>query len=31
MNDVPSPNVTQLLLAWGNGDQQAFETLMPEV
>ena len=24
MNDVPSPNVTQLPVAWGNGDQQAF-------
>ena len=26
-----SPNVTQLLVAWGKGDQHAFDALMPEV
>jgi RNA polymerase sigma factor (TIGR02999 family) len=26
-----SPNVTQLLVAWGNGDRQAFDRLMPQV
>ena len=31
MSDTPSPNVTKLLVAWGKGDQQAFDTLMPEV
>ena len=29
--NTPSPNVTKLLVAWGKGDQQAFDTLMPEV
>lgn len=27
----PSPNVTQLLVAWGKGDRHAFDALMPEV
>src|SRR5207344_1361861 len=31
MSDVSPPNVTQLLVAWGKGDQQAFGTLMPQV
>ena len=31
MNDVPSPDITQLLVAWGKGDQHAFDALMPEV
>jgi len=31
MSDMSPPNVTQLLVAWGKGDQQAFGTLMPEV
>lgn len=31
MSDMSPPNVTQLLVAWGKGDQQAFDTLMPEV
>lgn len=26
-----SPNVTNLLVAWGKGDQQAFDKLMPQV
>ena len=26
-----SPNVTNLLVAWGRGDQQAFDRLMPQV
>jgi RNA polymerase sigma-70 factor (ECF subfamily) len=31
MNNTSSPNVTKLLVAWGQGDQQAFDTLMPAV
>ena len=31
MIDTPSPNVTKLLVAWGKGDQHAFDILMPEV
>jgi RNA polymerase sigma factor (TIGR02999 family) len=31
MSDSPSPNVTKLLVAWGKGDQRAFDALMPEV
>jgi RNA polymerase sigma-70 factor, ECF subfamily len=31
MIDTPSPNVTNLLVAWSKGDQQAFGTLMLEV
>jgi len=31
MSEVTSPNVTRLLVAWGKGDQQAFDALMPEV
>jgi RNA polymerase sigma factor (TIGR02999 family) len=31
MSETPSPDVTNLLVAWGKGDQQAFNTLMPEV
>jgi RNA polymerase sigma-70 factor (ECF subfamily) len=31
MSEATSPNVTQLLVAWGKGDQQAFDALMPEV
>jgi RNA polymerase sigma factor (TIGR02999 family) len=31
MSDNTSPNVTSLLVAWGKGDQQAFNALMPEV
>ena len=31
MSDTSPPNVTKLLVAWGQGDQQAFDTLMPEV
>lgn len=31
MSETPSPDVTNLLVAWGNGDQQAFNLLMPEV
>jgi len=31
MNETSPPNVTQLLVAWGKGDQQAFNALMPEV
>jgi len=26
-----APNVTELLVAWGKGDQQAFDRLMPHV
>ena len=26
-----SPNVTNLLVAWGKGDRQAFDRLMPQV
>lgn len=31
MSDASSPNVTKLLVAWGQGDQQAFNSLMPQV
>jgi RNA polymerase sigma factor (TIGR02999 family) len=31
MSETSSPNVTNLLVAWGKGDQQAFNALMPEV
>src|SRR5262245_29428280 len=31
MSETSSPNVTQLLVAWSKGDQQAFDALMPEV
>jgi RNA polymerase sigma factor (TIGR02999 family) len=31
MSEDSSPNVTQLLVAWSKGDQQAFDALMPEV
>ena len=31
MSKASSPNVTQLLVAWGKGDQHAFDALMPEV
>lgn len=31
MNKTPSPDVTNLLIAWGKGDQQAFNVLMPQV
>jgi len=32
MSDATSsPNVTNLLVAWGKGDQQAFDRLMPQV
>ena len=31
MSKTSSPNVTQLLVAWGKGDQHAFDSLMPEV
>jgi len=31
MSEDSSPNVTQLLVAWGKGDQHAFDALMPEV
>jgi len=31
MNEASSPNVTQLLVAWGKGDRHAFDALMPEV
>jgi hypothetical protein len=31
MSDTTPPNVTKLLVAWGKGDQHAFNTLMPEV
>jgi RNA polymerase sigma factor (TIGR02999 family) len=31
MSENSSPNVTKLLVAWGKGDQQAFNALMPEV
>ena len=31
MSDTSSPNVTQLLVAWGQGDQQAFNVLAPKV
>src|SRR5215831_15147298 len=31
MNETSPPNVTQLLVAWGKGDHQAFNALMPEV
>jgi len=31
MSETSSANVTKLLVAWGKGDQQAFNALMPEV
>jgi RNA polymerase sigma factor (TIGR02999 family) len=31
MNDDTLPNITTLLVAWGKGDRQAFDTLMPQV
>lgn len=31
MSEASSPNVTNLLIAWGKGDQHAFNMLMPEV
>jgi RNA polymerase sigma-70 factor, ECF subfamily len=31
MSNTTSPNVTQLLVAWGKGDRHAFDALMPEV
>ena len=31
MGNASSPNVTQLLVAWGKGDRHAFDALMPEV
>ena len=32
MSDATSsPNVTNLLVAWGKGDRQAFDRLMPQV
>lgn len=31
MSERTSPNVTKLLVAWGKGDQEAFNALMPEV
>ena len=31
MSEASSPNVTQLLVAWGKGDPHAFDALMPEV
>ena len=31
MSKASSPNVTQLLVAWGKGDQHAFDALMREV
>jgi len=31
MSNTSSPNVTQLLVAWGKGDRHAFDALMPEV
>jgi len=31
MSKASSPNVTQLLVAWGKGDPHAFDALMPEV
>lgn len=31
MSDTSSPNVTNLLVAWGKGDQHAFDMLMPQV
>lgn len=30
-SETSSPNVTKLLVAWGQGDQQAFDSLMPQV
>jgi RNA polymerase sigma factor (TIGR02999 family) len=29
MTEPPTPQVTQLLIAWSNGDQSAFDQLMP--
>src|SRR5262247_2511242 len=31
MSEGFSPDVTQLLVAWGKGDRDAFDALMPEV
>jgi RNA polymerase sigma factor (TIGR02999 family) len=31
MSETTSPDVTKLLIAWGKGDLQAFNALMPEV
>jgi RNA polymerase sigma factor (TIGR02999 family) len=31
MTEKAAPNVTQLLVAWGKGDAQAFSALMPQV
>jgi RNA polymerase sigma factor (TIGR02999 family) len=31
MSNASSPNITQLLVAWGKGDRHAFDALMPEV
>ena len=31
MTDDPKTNITQLLVAWGRGDQEALEALMPQV
>ena len=31
MNDDPKTNITQLLIAWGKGDQEALEALAPQV
>jgi RNA polymerase sigma factor (TIGR02999 family) len=31
MKETSSPNVTNLLVAWGKGDQQAFNALLPQV
>jgi RNA polymerase sigma factor (TIGR02999 family) len=31
VDETASPNVTKLLMAWGKGDQQAFDALMPQV
>ncbi len=31
MTSRPEPNATELLLAWGNGDQSAFDQLVPLV
>jgi len=31
MIDDPKTNITQLLVAWGRGDQEALEALMPQV
>ncbi len=31
MSETLPPSITQLLVAWGKGDQQTFNALMPEV